>query len=160
GVKLLVDERTGGELAYDPANDKFTTNHYGLGFNIKRYEAFGKIGYVFPEKIYKSIGFEISAFDHNQDSFFGTTTYDARQKNFYSNLIYQSQLKSEAHQIKAGLSFLYDNYAEQLNAANFKRTEAVPGAFAEYTFKYKTKLDVVAGLRADHNSLYGWFATP
>jgi len=160
GIKLLVDKRTGGETAYNPEKDKFTTDHYGLGFDTKRYEAFGKIGYVFPEKMYRSIGFEISAFDHNQDSYFGMTSYDARQKNVYSNLIYQSQIKSEAHQIKAGLSFLYDDYDEQLNAARFLRTEVVPGAFAEYTFKYKTKLDIVAGLRADHNSLYGWFATP
>jgi outer membrane receptor for ferrienterochelin and colicins len=160
GVKLLLDKKTGGEIAYNPDNDKFTTNHYGLGFDTKRYEVFGKIGYVFPEKIYKSFGFEVSAFDHNQDSYFGMRTYDARQKNFYSNLIYQTQIKSEANQIKAGVSFLYDNYNEQLNAINYKRTETVPGAFAEYTFKYNNRLDVVAGIRADHNSLYGWFATP
>src|SRR6478735_5507168 len=82
GVKLLLDKRTGGEGAYDPDNDKFTTNRYGLGFDTKRYEVFGKIGYVFPQKIYKSFGFEVSAFDHNQDSYFGLRTYDARQKNF------------------------------------------------------------------------------
>jgi outer membrane receptor for ferrienterochelin and colicin/copper chaperone CopZ len=160
GVKMLVDNRTGGELAYDPTNDKLTTHHYGLGFDTKRYEAFGKIGYVFPEKTYKSVGFEVSAFDHNQDSYFGLTTYDAKQKNLYSNLIYQSQIKSEANQIKAGVSFLYDNYKEQLNTTNYKRTEVVPGAFAEYSFKYKTKFDLVAGVRADRNNLYGWFATP
>jgi len=160
GVKLLVDSRTGGEMAYNASSDKFTTNRYGLGWNTKRYEAFGKIGYVFPEKMYKSVGFEISAFDHNQDSYFGLTSYDARQKNLYANLIYQSQIKSEANQIRAGLSFLHDDYNEQLNTTNYKRTEAVPGAFAEYTFKYKTKLDVVAGIRTDHNNLYGWFTTP
>ena len=160
GIKLLVDSRTGGEMDYDPDSDKFTTNRYGLGIDTRRYEAFGKIGYVFPDKMYKSVGFEISAFDHKQDSYFGLTAYDARQKNFYSNLIYQSQIKSEANQIKAGISFLYDDYDEQLNTINYKRTEAVPGAFAEYTFKYKTKLDVVAGIRTDHNSLYGFFATP
>ncbi|MBD0294105.1 MAG: TonB-dependent receptor, partial [Flavisolibacter sp.] len=32
--------------------------------------------------------------------------------------------------------------------------------FAEYTFTPNEKLDVVAGIRADHNNLYGWFATP
>jgi len=160
GVKMLKDSRTGGEVAYSAANDKFTTNHYGLGIETKRYEAFAKIGYVFPDKMYKSIGFQVSAFDHDQDSYFGLKTYNANQKNFYSNLIYQTQIKSEANQLKAGLSFLHDDYNEQLNTANYKRTETTPGGFAEYTFKYKTKLDVVAGIRADHNSLFGWFATP
>jgi len=160
GVKMLIDSRVGGQLAFDPSNDKLTTRNYGLGFDTKRYEAFGKLGYVFPDKIYKSVGFELSAFSHDQDSYFGLTTYDAKQKNLYSNLIYQSQIKSEANQIKAGASFVYDNYDELLNATPYKRTEAVPGAFAEYSYKYKTKFDLVAGLRADHNSLYGWFVTP
>jgi outer membrane receptor for ferrienterochelin and colicins len=55
---------------------------------------------------------------------------------------------------------VYDDYNELLNTTTYKRTEVVPGAFAEYSYKYKTKFDLVAGLRADHNSLYGWFVTP
>jgi len=160
GVKVLLDDKTGGQLAYNPSTDKFSTNSYGLGINTKRYEVFGKIGYVFPEKVYKSIGLQLSAFDHNQDAYFGLTTYDARQRNFYSNLIYQSRIKSDVHKFKTGLSFLYDGYKETLNAMPFDRTEIVPGAFAEYTYAPNEKLDVVAGMRADHNSLYGWFATP
>lgn len=160
GVKVLVDNKTGGELDYNASTDKFSTAKYGLGINTKRYEVFGKIGYVFPEKMHKSIGLQVSAFDHKQDAYFGLTNYDARQKNFYSNLIYQSQINSEVHKFKTGLSFQYDQYKEQLKATNYDRTETVPGAFAEYTFTPNDKLDVVAGIRADHNSLYGWFATP
>jgi outer membrane receptor for ferrienterochelin and colicin len=160
GVKLMLDDKVGGEVAYDPAKDKGTTNHYGLGINSKRYEVFGKIGYVFPEKMYKSVGFEASAFNHQQDAYFGLRTYDAKQNNIYANLIYATQIKNEAHNLKAGLSFLYDEYNETLDATNFKRTEVVPGAFAEYTFKHKNKLDVVTGMRVDHNSLFGWFVTP
>lgn len=160
GVKVLVDNKTGGEVAYNPAEDKFSTNHYGLGINTNRYEAFGKIGYVFPEKMYKSIGLQLSAFDHKQNAYFGLTKYDARQKNFYSNLIYQSRIGSDVHKFKTGLSFLYDTYNEQLNTTPYDRNEVVPGAFAEYTYTPNEKLDVVAGLRADHNNLYGWFATP
>ena len=160
GVKVLLDNKVGGQVSFNPSADKFSTSSYGLGINTKRYEAFGKIGYVFPEKMHKSIGLQLSAYDHNQDSYFGLKRYDARQKNFYSNLIYQSQIGSEVHQFKTGLSFLYDGYQEQLNATPYNRTEVVPGAFTEYTFTPNEKLNVVAGLRADHNSLYGWFATP
>ena len=160
GIKVLLDDKTGGELDYDPSTDKFSTNNYGLGIRTKRYEAFAKIGYVFPEKMHKSIGLQVSAFDHDQDSYFGLTKYDARQKNFYSNLIYQSRIGSDAHTFKTGLSFLYDQYKEQLNASPYDRTEVVPGAFAEYTYTPNENLDVVAGIRSDRNSLYGWFATP
>src|SRR5204862_3752794 len=61
GFKYLNDNRTGGETAYNPDDDKFTTNHYGLGINIKRFEGFAKIGYVFPETKYQSIGLQLSA---------------------------------------------------------------------------------------------------
>ena len=160
GIKYLNDDRTGGEVNYNASSDKFTTNYYGLGINTKRIEGFGKLGYVFPQKKYKSIGLQLSAFDHKQDSYFGFTTYNAHQQNFYSNLIYQSIINTTIHKFRTGLSFLYDNYDEVLNSTTYKRTEIVPGAFFEYTWSPSTKFDVVAGLREDHNSLYGWFTTP
>lgn len=160
GIKYLTDGRTGGELDYNASADKFTTNNYGLGINTKRIEGFGKLGYVFPRKKYKSIGLQLSAFDHKQDSYFGFTTYNAHQQNFYSNLIYQSIINTTIHKFRGGLSFLYDNYDELLDSTTYKRTEVVPGAFFEYTWSPSVKFDVVAGIREDHNSLYGWFTTP
>jgi outer membrane receptor for ferrienterochelin and colicin len=145
---------------YNPDDDKFTTDHYGLGINTKRIEGFAKIGYVFPEKKYQSIGLQLSAFDHQQDSYFGLTAYNAKQNNLYANLIYQSIIGSTAHKFRTGLSFVSDKYNEDFKSINFKRTETVPGAFFEYTFTPVEKFNIVAGLRADHNSLYGWFATP
>lgn len=160
GVKVLTDKKTGGEVDYNEATDKFTSNQYGLGINTKRYEGFAKIGYVFPEKKYKSIGLQLAAIDHSQDSYFGMTRYDATQKNFYSNLIYQSIINNTNHKFRTGISFLYDKYNEDFNTTNYKRTEIVPGAFFEYTYDYLSKLSIVAGIRTDHNNLFGWFVTP
>ena len=160
GVKLLTDKRIGGEVGYNPDTDKNTFNKYGLSINTQRYEAFAKIGYVFPEKKYKSIGLQLSAIDHQQDSYFGFTTYNATQKNFYTNLIYQSIINNTQHKFRTGLSFLFDKYDEDLKAVNYKRTEKVPGAFFEYTYTPSGKVSVIAGLRGDYNNLYGFFATP
>lgn len=160
GIKYLNDDKTGGQVNYNASTDKFTTNNYGLGINTKRIEGFGKLGYVFPQKKYKSMGLQLSAFDHQQNSYFGFTTYNAHQQNFYANLIYQSIINTTIHKFRTGLSFLYDKYDETLDSAAYKRTEVVPGAFIEYTWSPVTNFDVVAGLREDHNSLYGWFTTP
>ncbi len=160
GVKLLNDEKTGGEVDFNPSKDKLTTNNYGLEIDIKRKEAFAKIGYVFPQKKFQSIGLQLSAFDHQQNSYFGLTTYNGRQKNFYSNLIYQSIIGNTDHKFKTGLSFVMDDYNEDFNTQNFQRKEVVPGAFFEYTYSPTEKLDIVAGIRGDHNSLYGAFVTP
>lgn len=159
GIKVLIDNKTGGELEFD-SKDKFSTTHYGLGINTERYEAFGKIGYVFPEKKYQSIGLQLSSFDHKQDSYFGLTTYNGKQKNLYANLIYQSIINNDAHKFKTGLSFSNDDYKEKFNATDYTRKEVVPGAFIEYSYNYEEKFDIVAGIRGDHNSLFGWFATP
>ena len=160
GFRILTDDRTGGQINYNASTDKFTTNSYGLAIDTKRYEAFGKLGYVFPEKKYKSIGLQLSAFDHTQNSYFGLTNYDAHQQNFYSNLIYQSIIHTTIHKFRTGLSFQYDKYNEDFKTNNYRRTEIVPGAFFEYTYTPSTKFDLVAGIREDHNNLYGWFTTP
>ncbi|HWR32770.1 MAG TPA: TonB-dependent receptor [Chitinophagaceae bacterium] len=160
GFKLLIDDRTGGEKTFDPDKDKFTTHHYGLGINTKRYEGFAKVGYVFPNKKFKSIGLQLSAFKHQQDSYFGLTEYDAEQHNFYANLIYQSIIGSTKHKFRTGFSLVSDRYDEKFNSTEYKRTETVPGTFFEYTFTPVEKFNLVAGLRTDHNSIAGWFITP
>jgi outer membrane receptor for ferrienterochelin and colicin len=103
---------------------------------------------------------QVSAFDHNQNSYFGLTSYNGNQKNFYSNLIYQSIIGHTGHKFKTGISFVYDKYNEDFNHTNYNRKEVVPGAFFEYIFKPNDKFDLVAGIRGDHNSLYGFFASP
>ncbi|GAC1584423.1 MAG: hypothetical protein NVS3B19_00490 [Ginsengibacter sp.] len=160
GMKYLNDDKVGGQTNYDASKDKFSLNSYGSAISIKRIEGFGKLGYVFPQKKYKSIGLQISAFDHKQDSYFGFTSYKGEQLNFYSNLIYQSIINSTKHKFRTGLSFVYDQYNEDFKLNNYKRKEVVPGAFFEYTYSPSPKLDVVTGIREDHNSLYGWFTTP
>jgi outer membrane receptor protein involved in Fe transport len=58
------------------------------------------------------------------------------------------------------LSLVHDDYNENLTGDIFKRDESVAGAFFEYTFNPSEHFQIVAGLREDHNNLYGWFTTP
>jgi outer membrane receptor for ferrienterochelin and colicin/copper chaperone CopZ len=160
GIKILNDKRTGGEVAYNPATDKNTTNRYGLGINTERYEAFGKIGYLFPKKKYKSVGLQVAAISHKQDSYFGLTQYSGSQKSLYSNLIYQSIIKTTIHKFRTGISFLNDVYDENFKSVIYKRNETVAGVFGEYTYTPNEKFSAVVGLRADNNSLFGFFITP
>ncbi len=160
GFKFLSDDRTGGQIDFNPTTDKLTENAYGLGFDIDRYEAFAKIGYVFPQNTHQSIGLQLSGTSYNQKSYFGLRTYDAEQRNAYANLIYQSIIGTVAHKYRTGLSMQYDRYNEQYIDQHFARTEVVPGGFFEYTYSPSDKFDAVLGIRGDYNNLYGWFATP
>jgi outer membrane receptor for ferrienterochelin and colicin len=160
GIKALWDNRIGGQVKFDPASDKFTTDAYGIGLNTKRYEVFGKIGYVFPEKKYKSVGLQVSVFDHTQTDYFGLTAYDAKQQDLYSNLIYQSIIGNTNHKFRTGVSFQYDHYDELFMTDKYARKEAVTGAFFEYTWDLSPEFNIVAGVRGDYNNLYGAFVTP
>ena len=160
GIKAMNENRTGGESLFDPATEKHTTSHYGLGLTTDRYEAFGKFGYVFPQKKYKSIGLMMSAIQHHQSAYFGMNDYNGRQNSFYANLIYQSIIGSTKNQFRTGLSFLYDKYRETLNAAQYDRKQHIPGVFMEYTYIPSPKFNMVLGLRADNDNLYGAFVTP
>ena len=159
GVKYLNERKRGGELDFTDS-DKFTTNKYGIGINTDRYEGFAKLGYIFPNKRYQSIGLQLSAFQHNQDAFFGLTPYKGKQDNIYANLIYQSIIGNTNHKFRTGASVVSDRYKETFKTTDYNRTETVPGGFFEYTYTMNEKFDVVGGIRGDYNSLYGWFATP
>lgn len=160
GYKILKDQKIGGQTSFEPSTDKGTNLHYGLGINTERYEVFGKLGYIFPQQKYKSIGLQLSAVNHEQTSYFGLTNYNALQKSFYGNLIYQSIFNSTIHKYRTGLSFQFDQYNELYNLATHKRKESVPGVFFEYTYTPNDKLGIIIGLRADNNNLFGAFTTP
>jgi len=160
GFKILNDHKIGGQIAFDPIYDKLTMHHYGLGINSERYELFGKIGYIFPQQKYKSIGLQLNVVNHEQDSYFGQINYNAKQQSFYGNLIYQSIFNSTIHKYRTGISFQYDKYNELFKLNAYNRKEIVPGAFFEYTYTPNEKWGAVIGLRADQNNLFGSFLTP
>lgn len=160
GVKAVYSRTQSGQVAYDHALAFDAQDSWGAGINTDRLEAFLKIGRVFPDKPYSSIGFQASGMYHDQDAFFGRRTYTGKQSSLYANLIYMGILGNTNHQYRTGASFQYDEYAESLSARNYLRTEAIPGAFLEYTYNYLDKITVVSGFRADYHNVYGIFFTP
>lgn len=159
GGKALKEDRLGGQTSFKEEM-KGSDQVYGFGTDIARYELFGKVAKLFPHKPYKGLGLIVSASDYKQNSYFGQTAYDGRQKTLYSNLIYQSIIGTTTHSYKAGLSYLLDDYYEVYKGTVRKRTESVPGAFLEYTYNHLDKWVVVAGSRVDRHNLYGTQITP
>jgi outer membrane receptor for ferrienterochelin and colicin/copper chaperone CopZ len=159
-IKALNDHKQAGQVDFDPSTDKLTTNHYGVGIDVQQYELSGKLGYVFPQQKYKSIGFIFSATNYNNNAYYGLTSYAGKQNSVYANFIYQSIIGSTIHKFRTGFSFANDNYNETLNIANYKRKEIVPGAFFEYTYTPGTKFSVIAGIREDYHNQYGFITTP
>ncbi|MBX3258059.1 MAG: TonB-dependent receptor [Chitinophagaceae bacterium] len=159
-VKYLNDSRTGGQLDFDKKTDKLTTNYYGMGLDVEQYAVTGKMGYVFPQHKYKSLGLLFSAGQYNNNAYYGLTQYHGKQKSLYASFIYQSIISNTNHKFRTGLSFSNENYNEIYKQQRFTRNEIVPGAFFEYTYTYLDKFTAIGGLRVDRHNLYGFVTTP
>ena len=161
-VRGLYDDRKGGQIG---SHDGHTIeNPYQININTKRLDGFIKNGYVFDAETGSSIGVIMSGSYHDQNGIYGNKYYNGSQANAYLNAMYQTNIK-ENHKITTGVSFNYDGYRENLDWKevehfNFDRQEFTPGVFAEYSYSYKEKLSLLAGLRYDWSSLYGGFVTP
>lgn len=163
GLHYLTDNKDGGQTTEKANEEKESTptfEPYRIGIETERAEFFGKIGYVFPEYKYRSMGLQFSALYHDQASFYGKRKYDATEQTIYANYIYQSIIGNTQHKFKTGGSFLYDQYDETLDSLSFDRIEKVPGAFFEYTYEPSPVFTLVAGIRADQHNLFGTFFTP
>ena len=172
-VRGLYDRRIGGFTK--KATEAISP--YAIDLNTYRIDGFIKNGYVFNPDLGTSIGIITSASYHNQQNSYGSRCWDAAQTNVYLNAIFQTSFDDYAtdpweeheHKLSAGLSLNYDMYDEQLlltsysspdHFHNLNRWEMTPGVFAEYTYTYKDKITLLAGIREDYSSSYGFFTTP
>jgi outer membrane receptor for ferrienterochelin and colicin len=159
-VRFLNDEKQTGELNFNPELDKGTTNTWGSEIDTKRFETSAKLGYVFPELPFQSIGFQMAYSNHQQDSYFGLNVYDIVHESVYSNIIFNSIIGDTRNKFKTGISFTYDKYDELVNITNYDRKENSLGAFFEYAFDNLDDFSFTAGLRVDTHNLLGTFITP
>ena len=159
GINFLKDERTAGQIGFNKRIPQKDQSLYGVGIDISRFQLWNKTGYVFKGKPYQSLGWMNQLTYHQQDSFFGLRNYYGKETSYYSNLIFESIIGNTNNKYKVGASFLYDKYDEDYLLDNYKRTETVPGLFAEYTLTGE-KFTLVTGARVDFHNLAGTQFTP
>lgn len=158
GIKATHMDKLSGQLAFDEKIEQPTV--WGANMDTRRLEGWAKVGRAFPDRPNRSIGLQLSGVVHEQDAFFGATRYDAEQRSFYANFIYQEMLGNPKHLLKTGASLQWDQYDEWLGERFYERDEMVPGAFAEYNFLPSDDFTAVLGLRGDHHNNFGFFLTP
>ncbi|MDZ7346102.1 MAG: TonB-dependent receptor, partial [candidate division KSB1 bacterium] len=155
GVKVLYDDRDGGQTAFAFDHQRPVQTIYATHNRVRRAEWFAKAGTLLPDG--SSIGLILSGFGHRQDSFWGNKTFDAEESSLYANLVYERNFG--AHKLSSGLSFLGNNREEVFQGNATRTEERVPGAFLEYTYKLHDHLTAMAGFRYDRHNLFGSFYT-
>lgn len=165
-LRYVTDQRNGGQSARHgatPLQGEHAEHRpnmlYGIDIHNEMVDVLGKYGFIFANDPTKSIGLIVSGRRHEMRSLYGERRYDGDQESFYGNMVYQQLLGTGTDQIKAGLSFQYDDYAEVFRDSTFHRTERMPGLFAEYTRK-RADMTLVGGLRVDDNDLFGTAVSP
>lgn len=158
--RYMRDEKQAGQVDFDPDKHKFSTHHWGSEINTDKADVSAKLGYVWPDMPFQSVGLQTSFNWHNQESYFGLRTYDIEQKSFYSNLIFSSIISNTLNKFSTGLNVTYDNYDEFVTAADVSRIDNSAGVFFEYTYDNGNNLALVAGGRFDVHNRLGAFFTP
>ena len=165
-VRGLYDRRRGGQIGHMADT---ITNPYLINLNTWRVEGFMKNGYVFDEESGSSVAVITAVSYHDLNNSYGLRNWKANQLNAYLNALCQLNFEGSGevdndHRLTTGLSVNFDRYEENLNfqpsTFNMNRYEVIPGIFAEYNLKYDEMLSLVAGVRADYSTRYGFFVTP
>ena len=162
-VRGLYDRRRGGQNVHHNT----VASPYLINLNTWRVEGFLKNGYVYDDESGSSIALITAVSYHNLNNTYGPRNWIANQLNAYLNGIWQRNwegggLIDNDHRLSAGVSLNVDNYHESLNILPqaLDRLEITPGIFAEYSYTYAEMLSLVAGVRADYSTRYGFFVTP
>lgn len=162
GLAALKENRTSGQM--DGHGD---TEHgkYSISLKTNRYSAYAKNAFIINPDKGTNIALMATASMHQLDATYGMKGYRTNEKNVYASLMFETNVGT-AHNISIGLSLNHDYLGQDVRYstdANFQQAdekETTPGAYLQYTYTLGTKLTAMAGLRADHSSLYGTFVTP
>ena len=158
--RYMNDKKQMGQMNFNPNTDRGTTTAWGSEINTERLDVSTKLGYVFKDMPYQSIGFQNAFTTHNQQSYFGLSQYNIKQNSYYSNLIFNSIINNTMHKFATGLNFTLDNYQELVTTQDWSRTDNSLGAFFEYTYDNSDNFSLILGGRIDNHNRLGTFVTP
>jgi len=166
-VRFLNENRVGGQIHFNPGEHKGSSSIYGNTVKLNQPEIWAKTNYRFNDV--HRLTLYTSGFHQNQESFFGSLSYKAKQTSTFINL--QHEFKYAAnHDLKSGISFKHldinedivftDNIINRNYDGKYNRVENVAGLFTENTMSFfKGKLTWIAGIRADNHNQFGWEVT-
>ncbi len=147
-VKYLYEDRMGGQKTFDYSMDHADSSSYGQKLLTRRFDFYGRTGYVIPSAKFRSVGFQYAAFTHSQSGFYGMRSYSGIQDNIYMRLIYNTEINS-SNSLNAGFSYNSTLQSEKFDSLSINKNEAIPGVFAENTFRKNRLIAFIAGVRAD-----------
>ena len=154
--RYLYEDRWGGELNWTIAN-RGGNQIYGESIYTERFEIIG------GQEISDQWEIQYSYTDHEQDSFYGDLSFQAKERIGFLQAIWQKE--SGQHQLLAGLSTRYNWYddntvATEISGLNNPNRYWLPGVFLEDEIALKANHKLLLGMRLDHHPEHGIISTP
>lgn len=148
GFGYLHENREGGQMK------DFSATPYRVLIEANRLDGYMKHAFLLNRDHNTNLALLATGSLYNLDGTFGLKSYSDRQQSLNSQLVLEHNF-NDIHNLSTGLSLNADQLEEKLQGPTAEtRTEYTPGIFAQYTYKPTYKLTLMAGLRADHSSLY------
>lgn len=162
-MRYMYEDRWGGEMQWNE-NFRGGDSVYGESIYTNRFELVGK--YQLPTKEHLVLSGSYS--NHIQNSFYGTTSYNALQQIGYGQLVWDKQWHIK-NKFVSGLVTRYELYDDNtfatqsndsINPLNQPSIDIYPGVFVQNTTDINEKLKVLSGVRLDYHNKHKLIFTP
>lgn len=159
--RFVYEDRWGGEMDW---NSSFRGGDeiYGESIYTARWEAFGT--YQLPLEV--PINFQFSANGHDQNSFYGTDSYNADQYIGFGQFTWNTRI-GRSHDLLIGAAYRYTYYddntfatAETDGITNNPSVTHLPGIFVQDEIGFDPNNTLLLGMRWDYNSIHGNIFSP
>lgn len=151
--RFFYEDRWGGEMQWNK-NYRGGNEIYGESIYTTRYEMLGKYELPFTEHIMASFSYT----NHNQNSVYGATDYQAKQEIAFGQLVWDKTINK--HDFLLGTAYRYQFYNDNTPATIRPEKTAIFSVFAQNELKFTKKQSVLLGARYDYNNNHGSIFTP
>lgn len=154
-AKYYYEDRFGGVKGWTEA-DRGSESIYGESIYTNRFELLGSYLLPVPSQRFRA---DFSYTSHDQNSYYGSTAYAARQNILFGNLIWDGGA-GERHDLLVGTSLRYQTYDDNTPATATAERRFIPGVFVQDDFSAAERLKLLGGLRLDHHEEHGLIFSP
>lgn len=160
-ARYVYENRWGGQMNWTTAW-RGTDSIYGESITTKRIELIGMYQLPLREKIMTQYSYNY----HYQDSYYGTTPYNANQQVAFIQAYWDKRV-NDKHSLLLGASYRYtvydDNTPATLSADGMTNMPAItplPGIFVQDEWPVTPKHKILVGYRYDYDKNHGSIHSP
>ncbi len=152
-ARYFNEDRWGGDVRWTK-QFRGGDSLYGESIYTKRWEFMGSYQLPVKEKMLLSFSYN----DHNQDSRYGKTVYDAVQRIAFSQLTWDKTV--DRHDLLLGAALRYTYYDDSTPSTPKPDEVVLPGVFVQDEIKLSDNQKMLLGFRYDYNSVHKSIFTP